>query len=170
MGPNTHRGLFSGEKSPLCVFGTITRHFVCTYMHNPKTKGCIRVFYLTNNRSTVRDIYLLGQRCMRDTISELWIQTCITGSFQCVILCILTLTTRKLQVTHVDVLLYIYMKNNCSTTCVYDKSIFYVRAGFKIRLVSYGSKHASHSLSNKLFVHTWTHNLKTTGHIWTFCI
>ena len=25
------------------------------------------------------------------------------------------------------------------------------------------------SLFDKLFVHTYTHNLKTTGHIWTFC-
>ena len=38
------------------------------------------------------------------------------------------------------------------------------------RMASYGSKHASQSLSEKPFVHTSTHNLKTTVRIWTSCI
>ena len=47
-------------------------------------------------------------------------------------------------------------------------SIFSVRDGRKIQLVSYGSKHSLQYLSDKLFVHLYMHNLKTTGH--TFSI
>ena len=67
------------------------RHFVRTYMCNSKTKDRIRMLYLTNNCSTVRDIYFLGLNCMQDTTGELWIQTRIATSFQSDILCILTL-------------------------------------------------------------------------------
>ena len=61
-----HRGLFS------------VYHFAHTYVHSSKTKGCIRMLYLTNDCSAVRDIYILGFNCMRDTICEFWIQMCIT--------------------------------------------------------------------------------------------
>ena len=39
-------------------------------------------------------------------------------------------------------------------------------------MASYPSKHASESLSDKLYMYmcTCTHNLKTTGPIWTLCI
>ena len=32
-------------------------HFVCTYTHNLRTIGCIWMFYLSSNCSTIRDIY-----------------------------------------------------------------------------------------------------------------
>ena len=56
------------------------------------------------------------------------------------------------------------------TALLWEMSMFCVRAGCEIRLVSYSSKHASQSLSNKPFVRTYTHNLKTIGHILTFSI
>ena len=52
--------------------------FPTYYTHNSKTKGCITTLYLLNNRSTIRDIYSLGQSCMHDTICKIWIQTCTT--------------------------------------------------------------------------------------------
>ena len=48
MIPNTLHGLF-----PIC-------HFVRKYTHNTKTKVHIRTFYLSNDCSTVGDIYSLG--------------------------------------------------------------------------------------------------------------
>ena len=44
------------------------------------------------------------------------------------------------------------------------------RAGCDIWSMSYGSIHPSQSLSDKQFVLLCTHNLKTMGHKWTFCI
>ena len=92
-------------------------------------------------------------------MGELWIQTCIVTTFRCDILCILTLITRKLKVISGH-------STYRTTALLLEVSIFCVRAGFEIQLVSYGSKHASQSLSSKPFVRTCTHNLKTTGHIW----
>ena len=43
-------------------------------------------------------------------------------------------------------------------------SIFCIRAGCEIQLVSYGSKNVSQSLLVKPLVCTYTHNLKTSGH------
>ena len=77
----------------------------------------------------------------------------------------LTKITRKLQVMH-----------GCSTyqttALLLEMSIFWVRVACEIKLVSYGSKHASQSLSDMPFVHTSTHtsNVITNGRIWTFCI
>ena len=48
QGPNTCCGLFS------------IHYFVHYYMHNSKTKGHIRMLYLTNNYSSIEDIYFLG--------------------------------------------------------------------------------------------------------------
>ena len=48
------------------------------------------------------------------------------------------------------------------TAVLSDMSIFCVRAGCKMQLASYGSKNALQSLSDKPFVHTDMHNLKTT--------
>ena len=59
------------------------------------------------------------------------------------------------------------------TAILTEISIFWVTAICMIRSMSYGSKHASQPPSNKPFVHTYMHNLKTTGYnIWTctFCI
>ena len=71
----------------------------CTlYMHNSKTKGRVRMVYLSNDCSTIGDMYSFGQSCMWDTISELWILTPIAITFRYGILCVHTLVTRKLQV------------------------------------------------------------------------
>ena len=61
-----------------------------------------------------------------------------------------------------------YILDDCSILS--KMSIFFVRAGCKIQLASYDPKHASQSLSDKPFVHSYTLNRKTTGHIWTLCI
>ena len=100
---------------------------------------------------------------MRDTIGDLWNQTCIASPFGYDILCVLTLITRKLQVvcgrfTHQ------------TTSLLSQMYIFCVRAGCEIRMAIYASKHASESPSYKPFVITYTHNLKSTGPIRTFCI
>ena len=60
-----------------------------------------------------------------------------------------------------------YIPNNCFTI---QDVFFCVRARCELQLVSYSSKHASQCLCNKQFVHGYGHNLKTTGHIWTFYI
>ena len=36
------------------------RYFGCSYAHNSKTKGRIKTLYLTNNCSTIGDIYFLS--------------------------------------------------------------------------------------------------------------
>ena len=100
---------------------------------------------------------------MRDTITELWVQIRITTSFQYYILCVLIHSTQKLQV--------VYRRSTYwMTTLLSEIFIFCVGAGCKIWLVSYGSKQTLQSICNKPFVHTYMCNLKTTGHIWTFCI
>ena len=85
---------------------------------------------------------------MQDTIGELWIQTHITTSFQYDILCILTLLTWKVQVVY----------GCCTyqmTPLVFEISIFCIKAGCKIQLVSYASKHALQCLLiNHLCIHT----------------
>ena len=90
---------------------------------------------------------------MWDMIGELWIQTCITTSFRCnIFMCVLTLGTRKLQVVH----------GHCTyrmTALLTKMSIFCVRAGCEIRLLSYVSKHSSQfQLIRHLFMltcNTW---------------
>ena len=47
MAPKTRRGGFS------------IRYFVPNYMHNSKTTGGITTFYLSNDCSTIGDIYFL---------------------------------------------------------------------------------------------------------------
>ena len=78
--------------------GFSIHHFVRNYMHNSKTKGRIMMFYLSNDCSTIGDIYSLGKSCIQVTISELLVQTRITTTFRYDILYVLTLVTRKLQV------------------------------------------------------------------------
>ena len=62
----------------------------------------------------------------------------------------------------------LYLSNDCST--IEDISIFWVRTVCEIRQASYESKHALQPLSDMTFVHTYTHNSKTTGRIQTFCV
>ena len=54
---------------------------------------------------------------------------------------------------------------NQMTALLSDICHFWVRAECRLRLASYGSKHIWQSLSYPHFVRTYTHNLKTTGHI-----
>ena len=96
---------------------------------------------------------------MRDRIGKLWIQTCIATSFRCDIFCVLTLITQKLQVAYGS---FTYQM----TALLLKMSIFCVRAEYEIWLVSYQSKHASQSLSDKQFVPTYMHNLESTDHIY----
>ena len=58
------------------VVGFPIRHFVHNFMHNFKTKGCIRTFYL-GTIALLLEICtcILLVTCMADTIGELWIQT-----------------------------------------------------------------------------------------------
>ena len=81
----------------------------------------------------------------------------MTVFFRYTILCVLTLVTRKLQV--------IYGHSVYQTIALLlEMSIFCVRAVCAIPVVSYGSKHALQSLSNKPFVRTYMYNLNTSGH------
>ena len=89
MASNTHRDTF-----PIL-------HFVCNYIHNLKTEGRIKTFYLSNDCSTIRDIYSLGYSCMHNTMGELWIQTHITTTFWyilCALTCTLIHVTQTIQV------------------------------------------------------------------------
>ena len=100
---------------------------------------------------------------MQDTIGDLWSQTRIASPFGYDILCVHTLVTRKLQVVCGR---FTYR----TTTLLSEMYIFCVRAGCDIGMAIYASKHASESLSYKPFVRTYTHDLKSTGPIRTFCI
>ena len=75
---------------------------------------------------------------MQDTTGELWAQTRIATSSRHNILCVFTLITWKLQV--------VFGLSTYRTTALLSvMSIFRFKAGCEIRLVSYGSKHASYS-------------------------
>ena len=63
-----------------------------------------------------------------------------------------TLYRLYMDVLHIEWLVY------------YRRCLFFVRAGCEWQMARYGSKHTSQSLSNKPFVHTYTQNLKTSGH------
>ena len=132
MAPNMHSSLF------------LIHHFVCTYMHNSKTTGCIRTFHILNDCFTIEDVYFVSWSCMQYTISKLWLQTHIATAFWCDVLCVLTLVTQKLPVVYGP-------STYQMTALLLEMSIFWVRTTCKILLVSYGSKHASQSLFNKPF-------------------
>ena len=99
---------------------------------------------------------------MWDVIDELWIQTLIATTFRYNILCMLTRISRKLQ-------LICRHSTYQMTAILLEMSIFCVRAGCKIQIVSYASKHASQSLSNKPFLLIQC-NLKISGRMWAFSI
>ena len=52
-----------------------------------------------------------------------------------------------------------------TTAMLLEMSIFWVRAGHKLQMISYGLKHKSKPLSDKPFVSTYTHKFKTAGYI-----
>ena len=89
------------------------------------------------------------------------------NTFRYDILCILTLITWKLQVV-------CRRSTYWTTVLLSNMSIFCVRVGREISMVSYASKHALQYLSDKPFVciHAVVlrPNLKTSGHTWTFSI
>ena len=95
---------------------------------------------------------------MQDTISELWIQTGITATVVYDILSVLTLLTQEVQVACGR---FTYR----TTALLSEMYISSVRAGCKIRMASYTSRHASESLCDKPFLRAYTHNLKSTGPI-----
>ena len=96
---------------------------------------------------------------MQDTINELRIQTHIATTFW-YILYVLTLVTRKLQV--------IRGRSTYRTTALLSEmSIFCVKAGCKIWMASYASKHTSQSFSGKPIVHIQLH-LTHTHVTWKF--
>ena len=136
------------------------RYFVHTYMHNSKSKGHIRTFYLSSDCSATRDGHFLVRAVWKLRLANYGSKH-ITVSSQYHILCALTLITRKLQ----DVYKH---STYWMTALLSEMTIFWVRAGCGIRLVSYGLKHVLQSLFNVTFC-THLHNLKTT-HVWTFRI
>ena len=105
---------------------------LCIITHTRWKLKVVYTFYLSNNCSTMGDIYSLGYRCMQNMIGELQIQTRIAITFQYGILCALTVVTWKQQVIC-----------ECSTyqttALVSEMSIFCVRVGCKIQNVSYTS-------------------------------
>ena len=76
--------------------------------------------------------------------------------------------TRKLKTTGCMRMFYCTYR---MTTLLSEMPVFCVRGGCEIRMVSYPSKHASQSLSDKPFLHlqlyldtcTYMYNLKTSG-------
>ena len=99
---------------------------------------------------------------MQDMIGELWLQVHIVVSFQYNILCVLTHLIRKRDV---------YGHSTDQMIALLSEiSIFWVRTVCEMQLVSYGSNHTLQSLFHMPLMCTSIHNLKITGHIWTFCI
>ena len=87
----------------------------------------------------------------------------IWQSLRYTIFCVLTCIARKLQV--------VYGHSRYQTTALLSEmSIFWVRAPCEIWLASYGSKCTSLSLSKMPFMRTSMQNLKTTSHMWMFCL
>ena len=150
MAPNTCCSLF-----PIC-------RFVYTYTHNSKTKGCIWTFYLSMT-ALLLEISILWVRAVWE------IQTASIGPkhgsqpLSNTTFCVLTLITRKLQA--------VYRHSTYRMTPpLWAMSNICVRAEREMQLASYGSKHASQSLSNKPFVCTYTHKSTIIGHMWTLCM
>ena len=120
--------------------GFTVRHFVHNYMHNSKTKGRTRMFYLHVHVSNDRVVlYVRYSRRVMDPNTY-------RNTLRYVVLCVLTLVTRKLQV--------VCRRSTYRRTALLSQmSIYCVRAGFEIQMASYASKHASKSLSDKPLLH-----------------
>ena len=98
-----------------CHGGFPIHHFVHYYMHNLKTKGHIRMFYLLNDCSTTGDIYSFGQNCMQHAIGELWIQTHIATTFRYDTLCVHVLYTSICNSKTAGRMWKFYISNDCFT-------------------------------------------------------
>ena len=136
MAPNMHHSLF------------LIHHFVCTYMHNSKTTGRVRTFYILNNWSTVGDTYSVFSGLELHARYNGWVMA----------------PKMHHSLFHSDMTFYAYSHNSKlqvvyrrsayrATASLLEMSIFWVRATCEIWLASYGSKHASQSLSDMPFVH-----------------
>ena len=118
--------------------------------HSLKTKDGIWTLYQTNDCSTVRDIFT-GLHV--ELYARYYLQVMDPNKH------------RNLILMRHFVCLY------WMSALLSEMFIFCPRAGCEMWLMSYGSIHASQFLSdNKQFVLTYTHNLKTMGNKWTFCV
>ena len=69
MDPNMHSNHF------------LIRHFVYTYTRNSKTTGCMQTLYISNDCSTIVDVFFMCYSWMWDTNAKLHLQACIAVSF-----------------------------------------------------------------------------------------
>ena len=60
----------------------LRRHFVRTYTCNSKTTGLTQMFYMSDDCSTIKDVYFLCKSWLQDTNGKLRYQTPITVCFQ----------------------------------------------------------------------------------------
>ena len=90
-------------------------------IHNSNTVWHIWMICTQNYDSTIIDFPFLGWSFMRAKIGELWLQTCITVSFQYAIFCLFTHTSWKLQVIYGHSIYWM-------TTPLSKMSIFWDRA------------------------------------------
>ena len=126
MASNMHYGLF-----PICIL-------CANYTHNSKTKDRIRTFYFSNNCSTIEDIYFLVRPVCEIRSASYGSKHASQPLFDTAF-CVCTYARHsKLQVV-------CRHSTYQTTSSPSDTSIFCVRAGCKIRLASYDSKHASSS-------------------------
>ena len=156
MGPNMRYSLYM-PKMHCGLF--LTCHSVHPYMHTLETKGQTRTFYLSNESSLMN----ISTLWVRGVCKVWWVSYRSKRTSQLLssmILCAYIHALLKyywlyLAVVHTERLLY---------NRTYLFTVFQLDARYNCRV--YGSKHASQSLSNKPFVHTYTDYLKTTCHIY----
>ena len=129
----------------------------CAYLHNSKTKGHVRTFYLLKDCSTVGDIYFLGHSCIQDSMVELWIQVCITASFRKNVSCILSLITWKLYRSYLGLLHIEWLL--CYWKCIF--SVLKLDARYNWWVMSPNTHGSLFPISH---LSTYTCNLKNTRH------
>ena len=111
--------------------------YVCTYAHNFKTTGCIWTFYISNNCSTIGDVYFLGKSCMWNRYDS-WVMVLnmYHSLFPICHLCALICITWKLQVVY-----------GCSaywiTTLLSEAFLAWFKVKWEIWPESYSPRHAS---------------------------
>ena len=160
--PKFHQPFSQSRRSNVKILNLFFLPFFLLLLSHTQLKNCTGIYKQSAHQmTTIRDVPFLGQSYMKAMISEQWLQTPITVSFQYAILCILICTIRKLRVI-------LGHSTHRTTALLSEMTIFWVRAACEIQLVSYGSKHASQSLSDTPFVRisTSTCKSKTTSHIW----
>ena len=114
-------------------------------MHNLQATGHIRTFYEVNECSTIGDVYFLGQSCMWDVIDKLWLEICITVSFNKPFVRTYT-HNLKLHIT--------YGCSACWTTALLlEIFLVWFRGAWQIWLESYSPKHTSVILCYNIVVY-----------------